>query len=182
MINFSKNNLTPKNFAQMFVHTRNAGETARRLGAPADEAVCQGEKMLSSRCVQREIRRLDSQDPQTLCYVKTGLSRLAFGAVNDAALLIFDENITPEKIMKADLFNVSEIKKDKGGGVEIKFWDRQKALEKLVELDPELREVSAADKFIQAIYQGSGEMPTFERENDESERENETEREELNDD
>lgn len=176
MINFSKNDLTPKNFARMFVHTRNAGETARRLGAPADEAVCQGEKMLSSRSVQREIRRLDSQDPQTLCYVKTGLSRLAFGAINDAALLIFDENITPEKIMKADLFNVSEIKKDKGGGVEIKFWDRQKALEKLVELDPELREVSAADKFIQAVYAGSEEMPSFENfensENEEKEEEN----------
>ena len=33
-----------------------------------------------------------------------------------------------------DLFNISEIKKVKGGGVEIKFFDRIKALEKLENL------------------------------------------------
>ena len=33
-----------------------------------------------------------------------------------------------------DLFNISEIKKKKNGEVEIKFFDRLKALEKLTEL------------------------------------------------
>ena len=36
--------------------------------------------------------------------------------------------------------------------VEVKFYDRQKALEKLVELDPDLREVSAAQEFLNAVY------------------------------
>ena len=40
-------------------------------------------------------------------------------------------DITEEKIEKLDLFYVSEIKKQKGGGLEIKFFDRLKALDKL---------------------------------------------------
>ena len=39
--------------------------------------------------------------------------------------------ITKEKIEKLDLFNVSQIKRQKGGGIEIKFFDRLKALERL---------------------------------------------------
>ena len=35
---------------------------------------------------------------------------------------------------KLDLFNVSEIKRPKGGGLEIKFFDRLKALEHLEQL------------------------------------------------
>jgi hypothetical protein len=33
-----------------------------------------------------------------------------------------------------ELFNVSEIKRPKGGGIEIKFFDRMKALERLGEM------------------------------------------------
>ncbi len=36
-----------------------------------------------------------------------------------------------EKLPTLDLFNISEIKRVKGGGMEIKFFDRLKALEKL---------------------------------------------------
>ncbi|CDD52605.1 terminase small subunit [Ruminococcus sp. CAG:379] len=38
-----------------------------------------------------------------------------------------------EQLSRLDLFNVSEIKKVKGGGLEIKFFDRQKALERMYE-------------------------------------------------
>lgn len=160
--------LNAKNFAQIFVRTRNAGETARRLGAEPEESVRLGEQMLSDRRVKAEISKLDREDGQTLCYVKTGLSRLAFGSVNDAVSLIFDDCVTQEKIMKADLFNVSEIKRVKGGGVEMKFWDRQKALEKLVELAPELKEVSDADRFLQAVYGGSADMSEYEEEEEDA--------------
>ena len=34
-----------------------------------------------------------------------------------------------------DLFNISEIKRKKGGDIEIKFFDRIKALERLGDLD-----------------------------------------------
>ena len=38
-----------------------------------------------------------------------------------------------------DLFNISEIKRKKGGDIEIKFFDRIKALERLGDLDSSLR-------------------------------------------
>ncbi len=147
----AKRKISPKSFAQMFVRTRNGAEAAVRLGASPNEAKHIEAQMLSSPTVKQHIKALDHEDEQTLCYVKTGLSRLAFGSVNDAAALVFDDELTEDKIMRADLFNVSEIKRVKGGGVEIKFFDRQKALEKLVELDPELKEISAAQEFIEAF-------------------------------
>lgn len=63
-----------------------------------------------------------------------GLKKLAFGKVNDAVTLVFAEDIPPPDILsKMKLFNVSSIKRVKGGGVEVQFFDRQKALEKLYE-------------------------------------------------
>ena len=147
--------ITPTRFAKTFVRTRNGSETAVRLGYSPEEAKELEADMLARKSVKRAIRKLDDADEQNLCYVKTGLSRLAFGSINDAAALLFADEPTREEVLSADLFNVAEIKKVKGGGVEMKFYDRQKALEKLVELDPELREVSAAQEFLNAVYAGS---------------------------
>lgn len=64
-----------------------------------------------------------------------GLRRLAFGDIKDAVILLYEseENII-NALPQLDLFNVSEIKRPKGGGMEIKFFDRIKALEKLREI------------------------------------------------
>lgn len=64
-----------------------------------------------------------------------GLSRLAFGDIQDSVKLLFEseENILAS-LPTLDLFNISEIKRQKGGGMEIKFFDRIKALEKLREI------------------------------------------------
>lgn len=68
--------------------------------------------------------------------VRDGLKRLAFGEIQDAVMLLFaDENEILEKLPKFNLYNISEIKRPRGGGMEIKFFDRIKALEKLRELD-----------------------------------------------
>lgn len=48
--------------------------------------------------------------------------------------LLFEPEISREELNKMDLFNVSEIKRQKGGTIEIKFFDRLKALEKLSEI------------------------------------------------
>lgn len=64
--------------------------------------------------------------------VSEGLRRLAFGEITDAVSLLFvSEDEIIEKLPCLNLFNVSEIKRVKGGGMEIKFFDRLKALEKL---------------------------------------------------
>ena len=56
---------------------------------------------------------------------------MAFGGVADALKLLYTENPTDEQLSEMDLFMISEIKKPKDGMLEIKFFDRLKALEKL---------------------------------------------------
>ena len=46
-----------------------------------------------------------------------------------------------------DLYNISDIKKKKGGDIEIKFFDRLKALERLYEITSEDEKSSAAALF-----------------------------------
>lgn len=67
--------------------------------------------------------------------VLEGLSRIAFGEVADPIRLLFCDEITPMALKKLDLFSVSEIKRPKGGGMEIRFYDRIKALQCLAELE-----------------------------------------------
>lgn len=66
--------------------------------------------------------------------IRKGLETLAFGNVSDAVSLLFlsDEEVL-SKIKRMKLSNISEIKRPKGGGMEIKFFDRIKACEKLAE-------------------------------------------------
>ena len=73
--------------------------------------------------------------------LEDGLKQLAFGSVSDAVSLLYlsDEEILA-KLPRLKLLNVSEIKRPKGGGMEIKFFDRLKALEKLKEDAPTNRE------------------------------------------
>ncbi|MGN0532942.1 MAG: terminase small subunit [Eubacterium sp.] len=87
-----------------------------------------------------------------------GLRRLAFGEIKDAVALLFesDENILAS-LDSLDLFNVSEIKRPKGGGMEIKFFDRLKALEKLREVVSSETDGSPAS-FYEALERSSARL------------------------
>lgn len=93
-----------------------------------------------------------------------GFKRLAFGDIQDAVKLLFEteENIL-SSLPSLDLFNISEIKRQKGGGMEIKFFDRIKALEKL-------REITGADErqtalsFYDALEKSAGRISEKEKE------------------
>ncbi|MBR4727145.1 MAG: terminase small subunit [Clostridia bacterium] len=64
--------------------------------------------------------------------IERGLRALAFGSAADAVrLLLRGEELTADEVEKLDLFIVSDLKRPKGGGMEIKFFDRLKALEAL---------------------------------------------------
>ena len=61
-----------------------------------------------------------------------GYRRLAFGTNRDTLRLMFrDDTPSPAALSRVDIFNVSAIKRDKNGAVEIKFYDRCDALEHL---------------------------------------------------
>lgn len=66
--------------------------------------------------------------------IVSGYRRLAFGKVNDAVRLMFPEGLTPEEMKKLDLTSVAELRQAKDG-LEIKFYDRLKALECLHALE-----------------------------------------------
>ncbi len=61
-----------------------------------------------------------------------GFRRLAFGSVADAMRLLSGEEFTPRKLKNLDLMNVESIKRSDKGSVEIKFFDRNKALQMLM--------------------------------------------------
>ncbi len=70
--------------------------------------------------------------------IQNGLCALAFGEVSDAvSLLYMSDEEALKRLPELNLFNVSEIKRPKGGGMEIKFFDRIKACERLRERIPE---------------------------------------------
>ena len=61
--------------------------------------------------------------------IMEGYEKLAFGDICDPIRLLFCEEVSPRALKKMDLFSVAEIKRPKGGGMEIKFVDRLKALQ-----------------------------------------------------
>ena len=126
-------------------------EAAVRAGFPRESSLSEGIGLLKN----EECRQLIAQLRQLLAdsgTVAAGLKRLAFGSCTDAVYLVFAEELPPaEVIEKLDLFNVSEIKRVKGGGVEVKLFDRLKALEKLFELENAFSDRDKAESLIKAL-------------------------------
>lgn len=114
-------------------------------------------KLLRRQDIAQEIARIDKQREATHKDISIGYQRLAFGCISDAVKLLFSDEISPEEIEKMDLFNISEIKRKKGGDIEIKFFDRLKALEKLTDIwstnkeDEESSLFSAIEKGAKAL-------------------------------
>lgn len=110
-------------------------------------------KLLAREDIRSEISRLE-KEKRAVSSVERGLMRLAFGSVADAMkLMLCEESMSVEEIEKMDLFNVSDIKRPKGGGLEIKFFDRLKALERLEKIGA--YEEGSQSSFIKALADGA---------------------------
>lgn len=72
--------------------------------------------------------------------VKRAYERLAYGGICDAVRLLFAEDTQPQNLEKMDLYNVAEINRPSKGGMQIKFFDRMKALESLERMELEKEE------------------------------------------
>ncbi|MCB6616718.1 terminase small subunit [Ruminococcus sp. 210702-SL.1.03] len=145
-----KNRADAAEFAENFAVFGNAYEAAVNAGTPSEQAAAEGARLLCSKTVKKRIAAAVAQKAQ--CPAAEGLRRIAFGRVNDAVRLAFADDITPAMIERADLFAVAEIKRDRGGKVEMKFFDRQKALEKLIDCEREESGAAGAENLISAIY------------------------------
>ena len=135
-----------KRFCCYYAKLGNVREASIEAGFPPETALSAGLKILSNAKYRNFTEKIMSDRVSETNMVKSGLERIAFGSANDAALLVFSEEMpNPDKISELDLFNVSEIKRVKGGGVEVKLFDRQKALERLYEYAVQNSSTGASD-------------------------------------
>ncbi len=167
-------------FCHYFVQLQNHKEAAIKAGYQPAKADVVGVKLLAKKYIKKQIDNimLENRKKNLLQKSIAGFERLAFGSVSDSIeliKLISDEVL--EKDLKnigdhqgcdeknercflkdfseLDLFNISEIKKSKGGTVEIKFFDRFKALEKICEISQMASEHSQTTNLIDAIKQSA---------------------------
>ena len=143
-------------FLMFYARLRNIKEAGMRAGFSEKTAYKEGVKILNSVSSAKKLEKLSSKFEKI--NVRQGFERIAFGEVNDVAELVFaEEPLTISEIARLDLFNVSEMKKVKGGGVEVKLFDRQKALEKLLEIENSTDTSATATSFFNALREGAKE-------------------------
>lgn len=137
-------------FCRFFAVCRNVREAAYKAGFLFPEKA--GLKMLAKKQILSEIERYGEVIKQST-EATEGLRRIAFGSVADVIKLMFSPEFA-EDADKLDLFMISEIKLSKAGGVEVKFFDRIKALEALQKVNETGTDEGAAP-FISAIFKGA---------------------------
>ena len=80
------------------------------------------------------------------------LKRLAFYRPNDAIRIAMEEGEVDVRRLKLE--GVSEFKRHANGAVEIKFFDRLKALELLLELQEERAPTGTLESFLKGVAEG----------------------------
>jgi hypothetical protein len=121
-------------FCHFVAELGNIREAAVRAGYGGLLAGIRAAELLERPEIRREIsrRRKWRGARETVDTAIAGLVRIALGANNDGAGLAFaDEAPDGETLSGLDLFGVAEVKRQKGG-VEVRFYDRLKALEALL--------------------------------------------------
>ncbi len=151
-----KLNKKEKLFCELYALCGNAREAAQKSGYSCPEKA--GMKLLLKKEIADEIANrqiLKTKNEEII----QGLKRLAFGSVADALKIVLQDTSESFDIEDMDFFNIAEIKKPKGGGIEIKFFDRLKALEKLSSLCEKTDEDSSMP-FYEAIRKSAKALET----------------------
>lgn len=135
-------------FCRYYADCKNSREAAARAGFAFPER--SGVRLLAKESVKHEVERLVA-DGRSFSSAADGLRKLAFGSVTDAVKLALGVDV-PD-LESLDLFMVSEIKRTEKG-VELKFFDRLKALEALMESGEDIGG-SDTSQFVDAILEGA---------------------------
>lgn len=152
-----KKKLTEKEllFCRYFVRTQTPREAALAAGYSSLFAKKKADFLAESPLIRKEIQRIKKEEGEYFSLkakVTGGLLRASLGDIGDCVKLLAmsDEEILA-KGEQLDLFNVSEIKRPKGGGMEIKFVDRVKALSALMALVDEENSFCDESGFLSAL-------------------------------
>lgn len=137
-----------KLFCLYYAQCRNGKEAAVNAGyhSPLETSVRLLERAEIRQAVTENAKK-SAVDPNEIA---AGYRKLAFGSGADALKLLFCSDPSSLSLDALDLFNVSEIKKPKDGALEIKFFDRLKALEHLESLSVSAGDTSAG-QFYEAL-------------------------------
>lgn len=146
-----KLSLREKRFCELYAASGDPVRAAAAAGYEAPEKA--GNVLLSRDEINSEIGRLyEKRFRNARQRAYAGYEKIAFGSVNDAVRLLFENESFSENGGSYDLFNVAEIKRPKEGAMEIKFFDRLKALEKLEQYDRE--DEKGSSDFYKALVGG----------------------------
>lgn len=126
---------------------------ARLCGLQPDDCC----DILDKKPIRRRINRYLQNRREMYGTVRSGLERIAFNRCNDAVKLAFFGKDGAD-IEDLDLSCISAIKRDKDGGVDMKFFDRQRALETLMQLDEAESSCGSAEEFLAAVTQKNFEI------------------------
>lgn len=141
-----------RDFCSRFLNTGKIAESAQGAGF-VNNSEQAGFNLLCKEEIAHEIEQLAKQREKSLANMSSvGYQKLAFGDISDAVSLLYMDNPSKAELDKMDLFLVSEIKRPKDGSMEIKFFDRLKALEKL---KGESEQESGAANLFDAINRGA---------------------------
>ena len=113
-----------------------------------EQSLC---KLMVREDIAEEVKRLSRNMRSVYESIAVcGLYKLAYGGTGDALTLLYGDSFTADQLREMDLSRVSEIKRtDKG--VEIKFCDRVKAVDKLGELFSGGNESGTAGGLLEAM-------------------------------
>ena len=157
-----------KEFCRLTVVLGNPQSAARQAGYrhPDDvwpDLISRSDIVAEIRRVTREVSRVFRDT--LLCSV----FRLMTSDNNDAVRLLYHDEMSDDEISEMNLSGVAEIKRTKDKSVEIKFFDRIKALDRLSELNSIVADSPSAGGLLEAMRlsaQALHEMHKREDEND----------------
>lgn len=139
-----------KMFCEIFAATLDKERAAKAAGFVESPEIF-AQRLFSKAAVRKRCKRLIKSSLECQSAV-AGLSKLVFGNASSAVEAFFEEGVPSLK--NADLFCISEIKRSSTGAVEIKFFDKIRALQTLAELCPTESE-NKMQGFYEAIIKGA---------------------------
>ena len=139
-----------KEFCRLTVVLGNPQTAAQRAGYKHPDEVWP--ELFTRADIAAEIRRVTREVSKVfrdtlLCSV----FRLMTSDNNDAVRLLYHEQMSDDEIRQMNLSGVAEIKRAKDKSVEIKFFDRIKALDRLSELNEVVTDSASAGGLLEAM-------------------------------
>lgn len=129
-----------RRFCTYMAQLRSPKEAACRAGYPRLVAEGMAMKLLEQAAVRQEIRKVEEQlaEQSARDEARACLRRIALTPPTDVVRLLLTEGEgLLDELEGMELFPIAEIKRAKGGGLEIKLQDRMRALELLLNLPGE---------------------------------------------